>query len=190
MRAFCTAFWVVLAAGSFIPASASAEVSVSKLLRDIKAELSRAQKEATEDPPLTFDRVELELSVTSRSEAQGGLKISIPVFDSVGGKASISKDQATSQHLHLVFEPEDDFTVSSSRSAMTLAERLIEVKQAIRDTIDDPPEMTMKHLQYSFQFVVVKTEDGRIDLYVLEAAGAISEEYQNRITFYFNDGSM
>lgn len=173
-----------------LPCASASELPLSDLIRTIKTELYRAQQEATGDPRLNLDRVELELSITSTTELEGGMVLSVPVLELTGGRLKYSENRAASQRLFLVFEPEGDLQVSPPSGSLGLADRLIQVKEAIQETINLPPPMKMTNFRYGFDFAVVQTSGGGIDLYVFEAGAADIKKRFNRIEFFLSEASM
>jgi hypothetical protein len=144
------------------------EFGIEEVLNAIKQEIQTARQQDTGSPTLKIDKVEVELSVVTKKDAGGGIKVVVLGF-TLGAESAA--ETTNSQKIQIALIPEG-LTPVASTPELGLVAAIREVKSALRNTLNTPPPFKLDKLTFEIEFAVEKKADGKINFVIVDLTGA------------------
>jgi hypothetical protein len=136
---------------------------IDKVITAIKQEIQSARK-ITGRPRLKIDSVELELSIITEHEAEGGVKVKVA---DIGAKIIGGIDKRTIQKLKLSFTPSGSVDISKT-SNLGLVGAISEVKAALQKARKSNPKFELKKFTFEIEFYIKTKSGGEISFWIID----------------------
>ncbi len=157
---------------------------VASVIEAIKTEIQAAQLD-TAEPRLKIEFVDVELAVRTSRQANGGVKVEVPIFPQAALEAGSSMSLGAGSRLGFTLTPDQDTDVSSQeRLGLKLATDAI--RAGIREALAKPPSMALSRIIYEVDFVLSRSTTGRVSFFFLSVGGNASEQVTSKVAFYFS----
>jgi len=168
-------FLVACAAAAHTPAMADT-LPVSQVIEAIKSEIAIARLASdAQDARFKISSVEINLTAVAKTEAGGGIRVEIPVLESIGdGKAVADLELTNTQRIRLTLMPEGIPEEVSGARTLGLAPAILSVKSALQEAGRPPFKFALDRFVFEAEFAIARSAEGGVRFLFLDAGGAQS----------------
>jgi Trypsin-co-occurring domain 2 len=169
----CAAGVVLVACAAAAQTPTMATLPVSQVIEAIKSEIAIARLASdAQHARFKISSVEINLTAVAKAEAGGGIRVEIPVLDSIGGgEARADLKLTNTQRIRLTLIPEGTPEEISGGRTLGLAPAILSVKSALQEAGRPPYKFALDRFVFEAEFAIARSAEGGVRFLFLDAGG-------------------